>query len=736
MDQKAFWTQFPLGSHLCREPMPAMNEMKRDMDILKSKGFNLIKLQENWMLDEPVEGEYHFDKYHELIGYARKLDMGVYLGLTCEQAPNWLWEKHPSCRMQLRDGRKLAYQAQSTLPADGKQGPCYDDPGAMADQLRFIRKLVTELGQHENIVVWNTWQEIAYWGEGHAGDKVCYCPNTIKAYRKWVSGLYDGDIDALNDHWNVRYASFSSIEPDRAMRTQCIPQSFYFHYFMENVQIVNVLVSRCEAIKKADPLGRQVFAHKGSPELASGVDWTYARTQDFLGTSNYPAWGSGSPWDDHKQHPRLPRHESLLCEVWDNLAYRMDHIRSLSKSGAPVWAAEYQGGPVSTDYHLGRVPSADDMRRWMLTTMGAGATAIAFWVTRAEIMAPETNGFSLLDSEGDSTERFEEAARIGSALQGYPDIFSVNNKPQADVAILLDEWKYRLMNCLSFAPDAHRYDVRGWYKLLWDKGISCDFIEASQLGEEKTSRYKTIIVPMPLSISDKVAKGIISYVQSGGNVIIEGGCGRLDEVAYAVRGQMNPAIRAALDVKVERFAHVHEPGDSNRWMPPEYTWGEYEQSGFLEGTGFLKGSRLKANMFIEVYTAGSGEVCFYWNGKPAGIIQDTGKGKFILIGTCVGPNGTAYIETDSHDSVGRILALCGVSSKHIGKLLIAERIGENRKALIITNPHKETVTEEIAIPENSRISDILGGEVSVSEDKVAISVEPLDVRVLVVSSRW
>jgi hypothetical protein len=56
-----------------------------------------------------------------------------------------------------RDGLPIAYEAQMTLPADGKPGPCFDEPGAMADQLRFIRRLVEILGRFENLVVWNTW---------------------------------------------------------------------------------------------------------------------------------------------------------------------------------------------------------------------------------------------------------------------------------------------------------------------------------------------------------------------------------------------------------------------------------------------------------------------------------------------------------------------------------------------------------------------------------------------------
>jgi len=738
--------------------MPPISELKHDMSVLKSKGFNLIKLQENWMLSEPIEGKFYFEKYHELIAHARKLDMGVYLGLTCEQAPNWLWEKHPNCRMIRKDGTPVAYQAQSTLSSDGKPGPCYDDPGAMAAQIRFIQKLVSELAIHENIVVWNTWQEIGYWAERLVGDMVCYCTNTIKSYQEWLQKLYSYNIDILNAHWNVRYPSFNQIEPDREKKPLCAAQSFYYHYFMENVQIANILSARYEAIKKADPLGRPIFAHKGWPELGSGIDWTYGRTQDFMGTSCYPAWGSGHDWDDHKQalrpttmdkshlgeadvglasvyhgrgcSPRGARHECLLNEVWDSLAYRVDYIRSANKDDAPVWMAEFQGGPISSDYHQGRVPTAGDMRRWMLTSVGAGATGICFWITRAEIMAPETNGFALLDSEGDTTERLEEAAKIGKALQKYPSLFAKNTKPQAEIAILIDEWKYRLMKCLNFAPDALCYDLRGWYKLLWEQGISCDFIEASQLGDDKTGKYKAIIVPMPLSMSDEIAIRLIRYANLGGKLILEGGCGRLNEVAFAVRGQMNPIIREALGVKVETFTQVQEPGESSRWMPEEFSYGDYADAGFLEGVGAFEGLRIRANMFIETYDAHHKETCFMWKGKPAGVIKNVGKGKVLLIGTCVGPNSTSYVEPGFHKAAkGILMDYAGISKTHEGKLLISHRKSAECEALIITNPEKETVTESITIKPGHKVSDLLGSDVAIDG---TITVMPLDVRILII----
>lgn len=731
MNSAQFFDRFALGTHLCREPMPSMAEMKRDMELMKQKGFNLIKLQENWMIDESREGACDLSRYEELIAYAGRLDLGVYLGLTCEQAPNWLFEKYPDARMERKDGVRVAFQAQSTLHADGKPGPCYDHPGAMRAQLDFITRLVKTLGRYENLVVWNTWQEIGYWAEGLAGGQVCYCPNTIAAYQKWLSEMYPSGIDALNEHWNVRYASFQDVQPDRCQRPVAIPQQFYFSYFMDNVQIAHVLRARYDAIKAADPLDRPVFAHKGGPALSSGADWTYARTQDFLGTSNYPAWGFGSAWDDFRQARRIARHDGLLAELWDGLSYKMDYIRSASRPGAQVWAAEYQGGRVSTDLHPGRVPSGEEMRRWMLTTLAAGATAISFWVTRAEIMAPETNGFSLLDSEGESTERLEAAVALGKTLQRHAALFGQNNRPQAQVALLVDEWNYRQLQCMAFAPEVLSYELRGWYKHLWNSGVPCDFIEASQLGEERTRGYRAIIAPFAHAMSDTVAQTLLDFASLGGRVLLECAPGMLNEVALAPRGQMNPLLREALGVRVETHALVREPGDTDRYSQPERTYGEYEEAGMLAGVGAWSGQSLRASVMVETFQSAPENVRMTWNGRPCAVAAEHGQGSLTLIGTCVGFSATAYRDAATDQAVQVLLRHLDIAPEHTGRLLLTRRVGEGEEAWFITNPYEEPVEETFTFPGDAYLADG-EDEKPMGSGAIALRLEPLEVRLVIV----
>jgi len=735
MNKERFARVFPLGAHLCREPMPPMAELKRDMENLRAHGFNLIKLQEHWAADEPVEGRCDFSRYEELIEYAARLDMGVYLGLTCEQAPNWLWRKHPDCRMVGRNGLPIAYQAQATLPSDGKPGPCYDHPGAMADQLRFIGQLVRALGRYENIVIWNTWQEIGYWAEGLVGQPVCYCAHTLEHWRRWLQARY-GDLDGLNRAWHTRYGAWEDVLPDRCERRNALPQDVDWRYFMDNVQIAHVLRARAGAIRAADPWHRPVFAHKGGPIIGSGQDWMYARCQDFVGSSCYPAWGSFHAWDDGRVVPGQPyrRHDALLAETWGNVALRFDYIRCCNPPDKPVWAAEFQGGPVSTALHKGRVPDAADIRRWMLTAVGSGITALSFWVARAEIMAAEQNGFSLLDSVGEDTPRYAEAARVGAALSRYPQLFAAPTTPPAAVAIVVDEWNYQFCQTLSYGSEHLPYSVRGWYRLLWELGIPVDFVLAPGPGQEAAGtldQYRALVLPFPVALAEETAAALAEYVARGGNLISEACPGRVDEHGFCRRGELSPAMRQLFGVAQETLQIVREPDGGARWLPPERTWGEYRDATWLDGCGPLEGERLRANLYVETFRCGESEPCLHVAGGIAGTVRRAGAGRAWLLGTLVGHGGTAYRAADTQACVAALLAQCGVSPERAGALLRRRRVAEPYQAApleawLLTNPTDATATESLDV-RGWREATVLLGEGARHGDRLEIMVPPLDV---------
>ena len=735
MDVRRFAARFPLGSHLCREPMPAMSEMKRDMETLRRKGFNLIKLQEHWAVDEAVEGRIDLGRYEELIAHAATLDLGIYLGFTMEQAPAWLYRKHPGCRMVGRDGRVILYEAPSTLPTDGKPGPCYDHPGAMADHLRFLTQAVGILGRHDNIVVWNTWQEIDYWAEGMVGIDTCYCEHTLAAFHAWLQGRY-ADLDSLNRAWqHARYTRWEDVVPARSQgggRTPCMVE-IAWKEFMEGEQIARVLRARRAAIAAADPHHRPVFAHRSGPTVGGGRDWDRDGAQDFYGTSVYPAWFPFHGGRDDGSSPggRPERAAAVRAEVANYLLPNLDTIRSASPGGR-FWCAEFQGGPINTGLHRGRVPSPDDIRRWMLTAVAGGTQGISFWVTRAEIAAGEISGFGLLDPSGVDSERLDEAGRVGSALDRHAGLFAQPTLEPAPVAILVDERNFQLCGHLS-QGDLQAYSVRGWHRLLGDLGIACDVIEARHLDTVAVGRYRAVIAPLPLMMDQALVQALTRFVHGGGSLVCEAMAGRLDGSAMCVRDGMQPDLAELLGIAVQEPRTVCEPGGATRWTPGERTWGEFVDAGWIAGEGPLAGHRLQAHGFIQTVTAVAAAVVGRFAGAIAGTLRRHGAGQAWFIGSLVGPGGTAHRDPVHHDAVRTVLATCGVRPGHAGRLTCRKRVTPDAEAWIFINPLDELVSEPIDVGGFTAVVDLLGEPVQRVGDRVQLAVSGLDVRVLVLT---
>ncbi|HMN63312.1 MAG TPA: hypothetical protein PJ988_23290, partial [Anaerolinea sp.] len=154
-------------------------------------------------------------------------------------------------------------------------------------------------------------------------------------------------------------------------------------------QAANSLLDQAEAIRAADPLQR--------PILAQQSGFAPARAQDFLAAACYPAQAPFHPWDDAAPRAGQPaeRAATLLNEA-AGVALTFDTIRSCNPPGAPLWAAEFQGGPVNGFLHLGRTPESADIRRWMLGAAASGVTAISFRASGGEGKTGEPSGTSLL----------------------------------------------------------------------------------------------------------------------------------------------------------------------------------------------------------------------------------------------------------------------------------------------------------------------------------------------------
>jgi len=239
---------FPFGVHVYREPSVPFEEIAGDLRIARRLGFNMVKVQESWAMDEPNEGEIDLSRVERVIMEAKSLGLGVYLGLTMEQAPAWLWRKYPDCHPVYADGRPHNDPTQYLLPADGKPGPCWDHPGAREVAELFMADLARRLGRHDNIWVWNVWQEVGFGPHDGGVLGFCYCPYTLTRFREWLDRRY-GELAALNAAWHTAFGQWKEVEPPR--RHAAVPSSADWRYFMDDVCLARVLSWRGQSISSA-----------------------------------------------------------------------------------------------------------------------------------------------------------------------------------------------------------------------------------------------------------------------------------------------------------------------------------------------------------------------------------------------------------------------------------------------------------------------------------------------------
>ena len=73
----------------------------------------------------------------------------------------------------------------------------------------------------------------------------------------------------------------------------------------------------------------------------------------------------------------------------------------------------------------------------------------------------------------------------------------------------------------------------GIYRALFPSNVPVDFIHLNAIAQGRAERYKLILLPYPLMISEAAAKGLADYVRNGGALMTEARLAWNDERGYA-----------------------------------------------------------------------------------------------------------------------------------------------------------------------------------------------------------
>ncbi len=328
------------------------------------------------------------------------------------------------------------------------------------------------------------------------GDPVDFdwSPEALADFRVWLKGEY-GTLDALNRSWKSSYKTWDAVTPsttEQARKSGNFAPWADHRSFMEDT-FARAYRSVREAVIEGDPQGRIALSGTQETNAYNGADW-YKLDQvidDFL------SYEGGNQWDMHRSFAK----PDSMIGFWTGYG-----SRGLAVQNA-IWTAATHGVLHPNIFWMYAFLDPDMTHSQSARDMGA-----AFKSLRHEGV-----GKLLMESKrvGDGVAiHYSMPSVHGASILGYHRNFDggANVAPEKANA--------------NFPANRD-----GWVNAVKDLGLQFDFVASEQIEQGKLTadKYRVLILPMSVALSDKELKEIDSFVRGGGVVVADAATAMMDE---------------------------------------------------------------------------------------------------------------------------------------------------------------------------------------------------------------
>lgn len=593
------------------ERIDATSEQRwgKDLDQIKSLGFNTVKTWVDWATAEPQPGQYHFENLDLLLKLAQQRGLRVVVQIYLDSAPDWVGRRYPDGKFVDRSG--------AVIESQSAPGFCIDHPGVRKEIVGFLSELSRRASQFTALYAWDVWSEphVINWAEfPYLKDpEFCFCPNSQRRFRVWLKQKY-GTLDAINAAWYRHFENWDQVEPPRGSTILSYTDYLDWRAFIDD-KLAGDLRTRVDAIRSADRR-HPITSHAASPGMFGSPtdgygnpdDWKMAVNADYYGTSIYPRHSQSTrPWP------------------YQMLSAGLDFERSAGRSyGKGFWIGELQAGQGITGMRIADPVRGADETYWMWKVVSHGARQIAIYAYYPMSSGFESGGYGLINLDGTLTPRSQDAGKTAQIIAREGRELLEAKPAPAQVAVLYNRLSYMVGGAqpsLSRLGNATRDSLMGLHRAFSEQQIPIDFIAPVDLIENRVSQYKIIFLPFPVMLSKDVAEAVTRYIQNGGTVVAEARLAWNDERGFA--GDRVPGFNLA-DVFGVREKQIR---------PVERAVLKTEASAELPGMN--AGADVPAEAFEEDLepAAGTTVLARWSNNEVAATSHAFGKGKAIFVGS-------------------------------------------------------------------------------------------------------
>lgn len=651
------------------EPLDATSAARwgKDLDSIKSVGFNTIKCWVDWATAEPKPGEFHFENLDLLMHLAEQRNLRVIVQIYADSAPDWVGQRYPDGRFVDRSGAVIDSQA--------APGYCIDHAGVRRELVQFIEALSREANRFPALYGWDVWSEphVINWADFPylANPEFCFCQRTQARFREWLRAKYQ-TLAALNAAWYRGFETWDQVQPPRFPTILSYTDYLDWRAFIDD-KLAGDLKTRVDAVRTADHT-HPITSHADAPALFTSPmdgygepdDWKMASNADFYGTSIYPMHSeSNRPWS------------------YAMLAASLDFERSAGLSnGKAFWIGELQAGQGTTGMRIPEPVTAHDVEYWMWQVIAHGAKEIAVYAWYPMSSGFESNGYGLINLDGTLTDRARGAGQVAQILsRNAPDL--LESKPAAaQVAIFYDRLSYMVggsESSLSKLGDAERDSLLGLHRAFLERQIPVDFVGSRDIAENRVDQYKILFLPYSVMLSRAVAAGIKRYVENGGTAVAEARLGWNDERGFAsdvIPGFGLSEVFGAREKLIRPVDKAQISLEASSKLPDIAPGQQATGAAFEEDLEPSPGAQVLGR---------------FSSGEPAIVENSFGKGRAIILGSFA----ALAFERDSSNSTGQLLRSLAraagvspeveVSGNGSDKVEVRRLVSDRRQLLLIFN---------------------------------------------------
>jgi beta-galactosidase len=573
---------------------------KEDLLKIKQLGFNTVRTWVEWNVGEPREGDYRLENLDLLLRLANEVGLKVIIQVYVDSAPEWVGAKYPEGRYAAQDGQPI--------PSQAAPGFCFDNKNVRKAILDFFQEVARHADKSPAFYGWDLWSEPAALNWARVGYKAepmfCYCPASIERFREWLQKKY-GTLDKLNAAWHRTFTDWKQVEPPRfgtiLTYTDFMDWRVYYGY-----KLAEDLKMRNDAVRAVDP-SHVTTSHAPNPSpLVRTLADPYDPTDDFLMKDSVDFFGTSF-------YPKL----TAVEHNWTlNRRVLAIDLTAAITAGRGFYVGELQSGFGVHGTTIGSEVTPSDLEMWTWGMVSRGARAINYYAFYPMNAGYESGGYGMIQLDGTLTERSQRAGAMAKTIQANSDLLLASKPKPAEAAIVFSP----LVPLLGGYDEensrtAMHRALAGYHRMFFERNVPVEVLSSRELAGQDLQKYKLIVLPYPLMMTNDEATALREYVEKGGHLFVEARAGWVDEDGHA-----EPAVPG--------FGWTELLGVRETAIDPaKEVTVNWDRASF-SGTSFAE--------HFTVIDSSAKVVAKFADGTPAAYEHQYGKGKAILLGTFAG----------------------------------------------------------------------------------------------------